>query len=250
MRSARLVVSGIAVALAAAAAPADGRPPGAEPSLLSPGQQVALAQSRLVAPVDGSCTPLRATPSSRAALRHQLARTGRRRIVAWFCGGPVRTVRDGWVQATAEPRRAGGRSTTGWAPIPVQALWVLPYTVVVHRDRHEAVVLHGRRVVRRITVGVGGSATPTTLGVTHVTARIRLPRGHRGYAVYGPHILALGLPAADGPGQLPAFRGEGMLAFHAGAGGASSHGCMHASPADLAWMIRHLPAGTRVRIVR
>jgi hypothetical protein len=103
--------------------------------------------------------------------------------------------------------------------------------------------------VRRLRVGVGAAGTPTTLGATHVTARLRYAPGTVNHAAYGPDVLAIGLPASDGPAQNPTFRGRGVLALHAGAPGASSHGCVHLVPGDMAWLARHLPAGTAVTIV-
>lgn len=238
----------LAVALLGAVAPAGARP--ASPALLSDAAQVALAGGRLVAPVDGTCVGVHGSPTHASAYLTVPARTGDGRWGLAFCGGPVLAVRPGWARVRIEPQRAGGPSRVGWSPVGTSALTIVPYRVVVHRDRHEALVLAGGRVVRRIAVGVGAPGTPTTLGATHVTARLRFTPGQLPYAVYGPRVLALGLPASDGPGQSPRLRGRGVLAFHAGAGGAASHGCLHASAQDLAWMFGHLPAGTPVDIVR
>lgn len=244
----RAVLLATLVALAAAV-PAAARP-AAEPAAMPHARMVALREGRLVLPVDGFCRALRRTPSPRSRWVRQTARTGDRRVTAWFCGGPVRAVRTGWAKVSVEPRRAGRRASLGWVPYPAARLRVLPYTVLVRLHRQEAVVRHGRRVVRRIRLGIGRPAAPTTRGVTHVTARLRFHPGHRAYAVYGPHVLALGLPSSDGPSQASIFRGQGMLAFHAGAYGAVSLGCLHAGAADLRWMFAHLQPGTRVRIAR
>lgn len=237
----------VAAALLGTAAPACARPAAA--TLLTPAAQAALADGRLVAAVTGPCVGVHARRSHTSPYLTVAARSGGGRYALAFCGGPVLAVRAGWARVRIEPQRAGGASRVGWSPVDASALTIVPYRVVVLRARHEAVVLAGGRVVRRIAVGVGAPGTPTTLGATHVTARLRFAPGQLQYAVYGARVLALGLPASDGPGQSPVFRGRGVLAFHAGAGGAASHGCLHASAADLAWMFAHLPAGTGVDVV-
>lgn len=219
------------------------------PAPLDRAERRALAQGRLVAPADRGCIGLHVRPEAGSPYVQQRARRGRAYVGTAFCGGPVRAVRDGWVRATIAALRPGAPGVTGWAHVKAADLRVVPHTIVVHRGRREVVVRDARRIVRRFRVGVGAPDTPTTLGTTSVAARLRYRPSDPGYAAYGPHLLALALPAADGPRQNPVFRGRGVLAFHAGAP-TGSHGCIHVLPADMRWLWRHVRAGTRVRILR
>jgi hypothetical protein len=100
---------------------------------------------------------------------------------------------------------------------------------------------HGR-VVRRIPVGIGrsGSTTPTgRFSITDKMAGSSLGSG------YGCCILAL---SGNQPHPPPGWSGGARLAIHGGAYGAVSAGCLHASTADLRYLMRAVPLGTPIVI--
>jgi L,D-transpeptidase catalytic domain len=106
----------------------------------------------------------------------------------------------------------------------------------------------GRRV-RRMTVAIGrpGSETPT--GRFAVTDRLS---GSQFGSYYGCCILAL---SGHQPNTPPGWTGGNRLAIHgtdspSTIGAAASAGCLRASDADLAVLMRKVPLGTQVFIRR
>ena len=100
---------------------------------------------------------------------------------------------------------------------------------------------HGR-VVRRIRVGIGrpGSATPT--GRFSITDK--MPGSWLGSG-YGCCLLAL---SGNQPHTPPGWSGGARLAIHGGHYGAVSAGCLHASTADLRYLMRAVRLGTPIVI--
>jgi hypothetical protein len=100
---------------------------------------------------------------------------------------------------------------------------------------------HGR-VVRRIPVGIGRSGTPTPTGRFSITDK--MPGSALGPA-YGCCILAL---SGNQPNPPPGWSGGARLAIHGGGYGAVSAGCLHASTADLRYLMRVVRLGTPIVI--
>lgn len=106
---------------------------------------------------------------------------------------------------------------------------------------------NGRRVVRRVTVGIGRPGSPTPMGRFSITDK--LP-GASYSAVYGCCILAL----SGHQGNTPAgWQGGDRLAIHGTnnpgtIGVPSSAGCLHAEAEDLRALMRRVPLGTPVFI--
>jgi lipoprotein-anchoring transpeptidase ErfK/SrfK len=100
---------------------------------------------------------------------------------------------------------------------------------------------HGR-VVRRIRVGIGrpGSATPT--GRFSITDK--MPGWSLGSG-YGCCLLAL---SGSQPNPPPGWSGGARLAIHGGGYGPVSAGCLHASTADLRYLMRVVRLGTQIVI--
>jgi hypothetical protein len=101
----------------------------------------------------------------------------------------------------------------------------------------------GSRVVRRMSIGIGGPNTPTPVGRFSVTDKL-IPA--RGLSYYGCCLLAL-----SGRQQhlRPGWAGGDRIAIHGGStGGAASAGCLHASDADLKRLMKVIPIGTPVYI--
>ena len=100
---------------------------------------------------------------------------------------------------------------------------------------------HGR-VVRRISVGIGRAGSRTPTGRFSITDK--MPGSSLGSG-YGCCILAL---SGTQPHPPPGWTGGARLAIHGGAYGAVSAGCLHASTADLRYLMRAVPLGTPIVI--
>jgi hypothetical protein len=190
-------------------------------------------------PLHGSVV-LRASPGGKA-----LVRVGPRGPL----GGPlvlgVVGVRGRWVEVTAE---ALPNSHHGWVrfgrDVSVQPLeWMLRASL----SRRELYVLRGGRLVRTIPVGIGAPDSPTPTGHFAVAEKVTGPFG----PAYGCCILAL---TARQPHLPPGWntRITYYLAIHAGSGqgAAVSAGCLHATEADVRYLMRTVPLGTSVQILR
>jgi hypothetical protein len=109
------------------------------------------------------------------------------------------------------------------------------------------VVRRGRAVIRRASVGVGRRGSPTPTGRFAVTDKLN---GNAYSAAYGCCILAL---SAIQPNLPAGWSGGNRIAIHgtlssSDFGRAVSAGCMHASDADLRYLMRIVPLGTPVVI--
>lgn len=107
----------------------------------------------------------------------------------------------------------------------------------------------GKRVVRRMIVGVGRPGSPTPVGRFAVTDK--LP-GSAYSVYYGCCIIAL---SAHQPNLPAGWRGGDRIAIHGtndpgSIGVASSAGCPHARDADLRVLMRRLPLGAPVVVRR
>jgi hypothetical protein len=101
----------------------------------------------------------------------------------------------------------------------------------------------GSRVVRRMSIGVGGPDTPTPTGRFSVTDKL-IPA--HGLSYYGCCLLALSGRQSH---LRPGWAGGDRIAIHGGSvGGAGSAGCLHASDTDLKRLMRVIPIGTPVYI--
>jgi lipoprotein-anchoring transpeptidase ErfK/SrfK len=98
------------------------------------------------------------------------------------------------------------------------------------------------RVVRRIRVGIGRPGTTTPTGRFSITDK--MPGKSLG-PYYGCCLLAL---SGNQPHPPPGWTGGARLAIHGGAFGAVSAGCLHASTADLRYLMRRVPLGTQITI--
>jgi hypothetical protein len=109
------------------------------------------------------------------------------------------------------------------------------------------VVRRGHEIIRRASIGVGRDGSPTPTGHFAVTDKLD---GSAYSAVYGCCILALSavqthLPAGWSGGNRVAIHGTLSSSDF---GRAVSAGCMHASEADLRYLMRIVPLGTPVVI--
>jgi len=189
----------------------------------------------------GSSLPLRARPFGRVLAevgsttqfgsQHALSVLTRRGRWLGVTEAGVGNNRPVWVDA-----RAGGLSYTR-TRLEVDVL-LSRRTLVLRRDGH---------VVRRMRVGVGRPGSPTPTGRFSVTDKLNGPAYS---AFYGCCILAL---SATQPNLPAGWSGGNRIAIHgtpspSDFGRAVSAGCVHASDADLRYLMRTIPLGTPVVI--
>jgi len=190
-------------------------------------------------PLHGSVM-LRARPDGKA-----LVRVGPRGPL----GGPlvlgVVGVRGRWVKVTAEALPNGHFA---WAKFgrdvavhPIQ--WALRASL----SRRLLYVLRDGRIIRTMRVGIGAPSSPTPVGRFAVAEKLT---GVFGPAL-GPRIIVL---TARQP-RLPAGWNTSItyyVAIHSGSGrgSAASAGCLHATEADVRYLMRTVPLGTAVQILR
>jgi hypothetical protein len=181
------------------------------------------------------------------------------------------TLRDrpgGRVVAHLRPKTAWGSRTVVWAPLrrgrwlgvlstklgnnriawldtrrDRPRMWRSPYSLRADLSARTMELLRGSKVVRRMTIGVGGPASPTPVGRFSVTDKL-IPG--RGLSYYGCCLLAL---SGRQPHLRPGWAGGDRIAIHGGStGSATSAGCLHASDADLRALMKVIPIGTPVYI--
>jgi hypothetical protein len=143
-----------------------------------------------------------------------------------------------------------GNRRLGWIRLPSRSIVQTStyWSVQVRRSAGVALIRYLGRVVRRIRVGVGAPDSPTPLGRFSITDKLA---GARYSPAYGCCILALSAVQS----QLPAgWRGGDRVAIHGTAPGippaTASAGCIHASTADLRFMVARVPVGTPVTLSR
>jgi lipoprotein-anchoring transpeptidase ErfK/SrfK len=185
-------------------------------------------------------TALRARPGGRVVARiGRRTEYGSRRVLA------VTGRRGGWLRVIAS-ERANGRSA--WIRASAARLGATDLWLRVDRSRRRLTLRRGHRVLRRLPVAVGRPGTPTPLGRFAVTDLLRLGRG----SPYGCCALALSGHQAN---LLPGWRGGDRLAIHGTpnpetVGRAASLGCLRAHAADLRALLRTVPLGAPVVVVR
>jgi hypothetical protein len=119
----------------------------------------------------------------------------------------------------------------------------------VDRLRRRLVLRVGGRTLRSVAVGVGASGSPTPTGRFAVTDKLS---GARYRGVYGCCILALSGRQENPPAG---WRGGTRLAIHgtpgrAGAFTGASAGCVRADARTMRMLMRRVPVGTPVFVVR
>jgi L,D-transpeptidase-like protein len=211
----------------------------------------AVAASHAAAPSHGAAAALAARPLHGTVVLR--ARPGGPRLVRVGPRGPlggplvfgVVGVRGRWLEVTAEALPNGRH---GWVEfgrdVSVQPVrWVLQAAL----SRRELDVLRDGRLVRRIPVAIGAPGSPTPTGRFAVAEKLTGPFG----PAYGCCILAL---TARQPHLPPGWNTHitYYVAIHAGSGqgAAVSAGCLHASESDVRYLMRTVPLGTAVQILR
>jgi len=159
--------------------------------------------------------------------------------------GVVATRRGRWLAVT----EAGVRNNrVVWVDARAGGLRYERTQLEVHVDLSSRTLLVRRDgvTIRRSSVAVGSSGSPTPTGRFAVTDK--LP-GSAYSAIYGCCILAL---SATQPNLPAGWTGGNRIAIHgtlsADFGRAVSAGCLHAREADLRYLMRTVPLGTPVVI--
>jgi len=190
-------------------------------------------------PLHGSVV-LRARPGGKAVLR-----VGTRGPL----GGPlvlgVVGVRGRWLKVTAEALPNGHFA---WAKFGRDvAVHPIRWTLRASLAQRVLHVVRDGRTIRTIRVGIGAPSSPTPIGRFAVAEKLTGPFG----PALGSRILVL---TARQP-RLPAGWDTSItyyVAIHSGSGRGSavSAGCLHASEADVRYLMRSVPLGTAVQILR
>jgi L,D-transpeptidase catalytic domain len=139
-----------------------------------------------------------------------------------------------------------GNRRVGWVRARPLRLVRRPLLLDVDLSKRELVMRDAHGVERRISVAIGAPDTPTPLGRFYVTDKLR---GADFGSYYGCCILAL---SGRQPHLPEGWSGGDRLAIHGSPtptwGQAVSNGCLHASEADLRYLMRAVPLGTTVHI--
>jgi lipoprotein-anchoring transpeptidase ErfK/SrfK len=119
--------------------------------------------------------------------------------------------------------------------------------LVVDLSRRTLTVLRDRAVAESFSIGVGRTGSPTPTGRFSVTDKLS---GRAYSSAYGCCILAL---SAVQPNLPAGWSGGNRIAIHGTLsstdfGRAVSAGCVHASDANLRYLMRTVPLGTPVLI--
>jgi hypothetical protein len=162
--------------------------------------------------------------------------------------GVIRTQRGRWLAVT----EAGvGHNRVVWIDARAGGLGYARtrLELVVDLSSRTLTVRRGRATLQRFSVGVGRAGSPTPTGRFSITDELA---GSAYSAAYGCCILAL---SATQPNLPAGWRGGNRVAIHgtlsaSDFGRAVSAGCVHASDADLRYLMRTVPLGTPVLIRR
>lgn len=211
---------------------ADAGPDRVRPVALRPGR----FSLRVDRPVD-----VRARPGGRI-----VGRVGRRTPFRTPTALAVVGRRGNWL-AVMTDLMPNGRP--GWVPTRGAVLVRQPYTIRIDRSARRLAVLRSGTEVRAFDVAVGAPGTVTPLGRAGVTDTLVYPSGS---GPYGCCAVALTSRQTNLP---PTWTGGAQIAIHGTPdesviGRAVSLGCVRARNADMRWVIRNVPAGALVTVVR
>jgi hypothetical protein len=183
----------------------------------------------------GRAVPLRMRPGGRS-----VGVVGTRTVYGSRLALPVVRKHDGRWLGVVSAAMPNGR--LGWIEAGSGALSFTHVRVELEADlsRRLLRVWADGHVVRRMRVGVGRAGSRTPVGRFSITDKLR---GRDYGAYYGCCILALSGHQPDTP---RGWTGGARLAIHGGSLGSVSAGCLHASTADLRYLMRIVPLGTQV----
>jgi hypothetical protein len=215
----------------------------ATPSVHSSPQEHA---ARPVEPGGGGAVVASVNPGARLALYsrpngNSVGVLGPRTVYGGPLTLPVVRTRSDWLGVLTAAMPNG---TVGWVKAEPGALTFGRVRLELEADlsRQMLRVWERGRVIRRIRVGIGRPGTSTPTGRFSITDK--MPGASLG-PYYGCCLLAL---SGNQPHPPPGWTGGARLAIHGGAYGAVSAGCLHASTADLRYLMRVVRLGTQIVI--
>ncbi|MEA2189538.1 MAG: hypothetical protein QOK16_4549 [Solirubrobacteraceae bacterium] len=150
-----------------------------------------------------------------------------------------------WLNIRVPMRRQG---RTGWVPADdLSALYVVRTQLVIDRKSLKATLFKNAKKVWQAPVGIGKAGTPTPSGDFWIRERLK---GLGNNSAYGP--WAFGTSAYSNISDWP---GGGVVGIHGTnepgkVPGRPSHGCVRLRNDKIRSLVRLMPIGTPVRIVR
>ena len=151
-----------------------------------------------------------------------------------------------WIRVPLGERPNG---SSGWIPRWVTRKRPLDWTIQVDLSQRRARAFRNGRRVRTFRVVVGAKRTPTPPGRFFVVDRVKLSDSWaRGtWALATSAFSTVHFRFAGGRGQI-AMHARGSLG--APLGTAASNGCIRFANGDIAWLVKRLPIGTPIEIIR
>ena len=151
-----------------------------------------------------------------------------------------------WLRVPLGERPNG---SSGWIPRWVTRKRALDWTVRVDLSARRAYAFRKGELVRSFRVVVGAKRTPTPPGRFFVVDRVKLSDSWaRGtWALATSAFSRVHFRFAGGRGQI-AMHARGSLT--APLGTAASNGCIRFANGDMAWLVKRVPIGTPIEIVR
>jgi hypothetical protein len=152
-----------------------------------------------------------------------------------------------WLRVLLD-RRPNGAAV--WLVADDTVLSVDRWRLRVSLSRRRVTVYRAGHALRTFPAVVGKVATPTPVGLFAIAAELRQPEA-AGFE--GSWVLPLTAHSrvlrhfAGGDGQV-ALHGRGGASLLDPLGSARSHGCVRLANAAIAWIARHVPSGTPVRV--
>ena len=207
---------------------------------VAPGPAAAAPAGYLVAAPTGKGLVLRSAPGGRV-----LARLGRRTAFGTPLALGVVARHGRWLGVTTDALPNG---TLGWLDARTARLHAVATSLQVRLGLRRLDVVVGGHVVRRFSVGVGASGSPTPTGRFAVAEKLD---GTRYGPVWGCCILGLSAHQPHPPSSWNPSS-DYLVAIHGGAGigSAVSAGCLHLGDASLRYLMRMVPVGTPVFVKR
>jgi hypothetical protein len=210
-----------------------------------------LAASHAPAPANGTTAGLAARPLARNRRPPRPAGWQAARAVGprGPLGGPlvlgVVAVRGRWVEVTAEALSSGRH---GWVRFGRDVgVHPIRWTLRASLARRSIDVLRDGRIARTIPVGIGAPVSPTPTGRF---ADRREAHGPVRSGLRSPHPRSDGSPAALAGRLEPQHHVLRRHPRRLGTGYSRLGGCLHATEADVRYLMRTVPLGTPLQIVR
>jgi hypothetical protein len=152
---------------------------------------------------------------------------------------------ESWFRALL-PIRPNG--VTGYVPARALRVGRTPFRLLLELDRFRLSLFRGCRAVARFTVGIGTGRTPTPLGSFFLASLLKVPDPDTIYGTY-----AYGLSGYSE--VLKNWELGGIIGLHgtndpSSVGRRESHGCIRMHNTDIEALVRVLPLGTPISIVR